>query len=83
MITLGGVHLRPGVVLHELAHQWFGNSVGPRTWQDVWLNEAFAMYFEILWTADHERGSREKDVREEMGPPGNYKRLDSTTSPEA
>ncbi|WP_220818767.1 MULTISPECIES: M1 family metallopeptidase [Streptomyces] len=44
-------------VVHELAHQWFGNSVTPRTWRDMWLNEGFATYAEWLWTEDHDGAS--------------------------
>ncbi len=39
----------PTVIMHELVHQWFGNSVAPARWQDTWLNEGFATYFMALW----------------------------------
>nr|WP_258050265.1 M1 family metallopeptidase [Streptomyces finlayi] len=43
-----------GLLVHELAHQWFGNSVTPASWQDMWLNEGFATYAEWLWAEDKE-----------------------------
>ncbi|MFJ3642699.1 M1 family metallopeptidase [Streptomyces sp. NPDC090108] len=40
-------------LVHELAHQWYGDSVTPRGWQDMWLNEGFATYAEWLYMEDH------------------------------
>ncbi|MFG2127034.1 M1 family aminopeptidase [Streptomyces sp. NPDC048751] len=39
------------VVEHEISHGYFGNSVSPRRWSDVWLNEGHADYYQTLWTA--------------------------------
>ncbi|AGL19135.1 peptidase M1 membrane alanine aminopeptidase [Actinoplanes sp. N902-109] len=41
------------VVVHELAHQWYGDSVSVQRWSDIWLNEGFATYAEWLWS-EHE-----------------------------
>jgi len=35
--------------VHELAHQWWGNAVGPKSWKDIWLNEGFSTYSEALY----------------------------------
>jgi aminopeptidase N len=41
-----------GVLVHELAHQWFGDKVTCKTWHDVWLNEGFATYCQDIYFED-------------------------------
>ncbi|MFF8972414.1 M1 family metallopeptidase [Streptomyces sp. NPDC014995] len=52
-----------GLLVHEIAHQWFGNSVTPRTWRDLWLSEGFATYAEWLWTEDEGGATAEQTFK--------------------
>jgi aminopeptidase N len=71
-------------LLHEYAHQWYGDLVTPDSWPDLWLNESFATYTQLRWEVS--RGwttmARVRDLlieldpqlRKSDGPPGLYDR---------
>ncbi|MGW2712518.1 M1 family metallopeptidase [Streptomyces sp. NPDC001356] len=71
------------IMVHELSHQWFGDSVTPRAWSDVWLNEGHATWYEALYaeeTANRPMEARMKAAygasdrwREAGGPPARPK----------
>jgi aminopeptidase N len=55
-----GLFTKPGypgwyiesIMVHELSHQWFGDSVSPRTWSDLWLNEGHATWYEARYAEE-------------------------------
>jgi aminopeptidase N len=56
------------VMLHELAHSWFGNSVSLWEWSDLWLSEGHASWYELLYAA--EKGFLEEDTTDWPNPVG-------------
>jgi aminopeptidase N len=68
-----------GLIAHEIAHQWFGDAVTEKDWDDVWLSEGFATYFTLLFTEQYQgrdafvtglRRSREQVFTLEKKSPG-------------
>jgi aminopeptidase N len=73
------------VVVHELAHQWYGDTITPTDWRDLWMNEGMATYLHSRWVASRSRNPiatwrhtvtqwRRDDqfYRNRYGPPGAY-----------
>jgi aminopeptidase N len=68
------------IMVHELAHQWFGDSVAPVRWQDVWLNEGHADYYQQVYAEQFFEGpgytvaywrdayARANQLRHDFGP---------------
>ncbi|MBA2446338.1 MAG: M1 family peptidase [Nocardioidaceae bacterium] len=81
-ISRGAAGRPDAVVLHELSHQWFGDSVTPRDWQGMWLNEGWAMYLQQWFETDTGRTQYGGGIdswrlfdlasRRTSGPPGDY-----------
>ncbi|MDF1604267.1 M1 family metallopeptidase [Nocardioides sp. YIM 152315] len=84
MITLGDTRYAtsPEVLVHEMAHQWYGDQVTPVDWRDVWMNEGMAMFLQATWqdqlqdqpieqTMDY-WAELDAQLREDYGPPANY-----------
>jgi aminopeptidase N len=85
MVTMGtkGQVLDHDNVVHEIAHQWYGDTVTPRDWSDLWMNEGMAFYLaEGRWTAHSSGVSLNQDLsgwarfaalyRASSGPPAAY-----------
>jgi aminopeptidase N len=89
MITLGAETYRYGrrevrsTVVHELAHAWYGDTVTPADWSDVWMNEGMATYLEANhsvargWSSwsrwRHAFEDQDALWRRLYGPPGAYR----------
>jgi aminopeptidase N len=84
MITLGDTEYAtsPEVLVHEMAHQWYGDQVTPVDWRDVWMNEGMAMLLQATWQDQLQDQPLEQtldyweeldgQLREEFGPPADY-----------
>ncbi|WP_432840827.1 M1 family metallopeptidase [Dactylosporangium sp. CA-092794] len=92
MITMGlpdygsGANFTSGFdadLLHEYAHQWFGDAVTPADWDDLWLNEGWAEYAQYLYTNERDKVTAKQwedwargvdaRLRKQLGPPGKPK----------
>jgi aminopeptidase N len=86
MVTMGDhpYDLTRDTIVHEIAHQWYGDTVTPDDWSDLWMSEGMATYLaEANWTGDHGPKSRTDilrgwaadapAMRSKYGPPAHYR----------
>jgi aminopeptidase N len=65
---ISGKHEHDQIIAHEIAHQWFGNSVTVPSWRHIWLNESFSEYMAWRWVrADHGDSAFARLVAEAKG----------------
>ena len=83
MVTLGNNDyiLDSPVILHEMAHQWYGDQVTPEDWRDIWMSEGMATYLQATWESEHGSplqdqvdiwAATDQQIRDESGPPADY-----------
>jgi len=85
MITLGDTRYAtsPEVLVHEMAHHWYGDEVTPRDWRDVWMNEGMATFLQGTWMGGHGPPSTaalfrtwatyDAQLRRAAGPPADFR----------
>ncbi|WP_405606023.1 M1 family metallopeptidase [Polaribacter sp. Asnod1-A03] len=59
--SVSGKNKVEGLIAHEIAHQWFGNSATENSWNHVWLSEGFATYFTILYQEEMYGNEKRKE----------------------
>ncbi|OKI00435.1 peptidase M1 [Streptomyces sp. CB02923] len=85
-LTMSPEKITPTMV-HEIVHQWFGDSVSVRTWDDMWLSEGHATYYQMLYSASHGGAALDTAMQKQYkadvtqraagGPPGRLKKATS------